>query len=358
MLANEKIVVGIVAVVAVMGLFVMLGGGFSSNDITGQAIGDKCRTDNDCGSAEVCVNNACAVASTPCKVDSQCASGEVCLNYVCAPAPAPACSDSDGGFEPAVLGTVTDASGSVTDYCHPNAASIVIEHTCAEPEGEKYDCVADGLVCNNGACGYECTEDFECDSDEFCNSVNACEVSIVVPVIPDVFVDGGDVEPEIYRGALFYDGDIVVETDGSFAGSEVFVDTASGAVVVNGLSDEHSIFVENLGNGVVVCPNAESIADMTTTCAANNVFTHAECNAAVVKTIAGDIGISCSIAGNQYGINGLDGSGGMPVVLPDLVPQSAGATATSGNRNVSSVCTVSTVLSFRSVALRSCCSRN
>jgi hypothetical protein len=37
MLANEKIIVGIVAVVAVIGLFVMMGG-VSSNDLTGQAI--------------------------------------------------------------------------------------------------------------------------------------------------------------------------------------------------------------------------------------------------------------------------------------------------------------------------------
>jgi hypothetical protein len=306
MLANENIVIGIVAVVAVLGLFVMMGG-VPSNDLTGQAIGDECRSDNDCSSSEVCTKAGCQAVPL-----LECEDGEDCL-----PASSATCTDSDAGLDYYLQGTVTDASGSVTDYCHPNVASIVIEHTCADLGGEKYDCANDGMtcvdgecvlpppcvdteigidpavqgtvtlsngetytdycntgvhlsdyycdggslvsqtvfcavsgmVCNNGVCEYECTVDSDCASGQFCNTVNECEFTIPC-TDSDASAGVSGHNPYVQGTATLADGSTFTDSC-SRSGNLLQENYCEG-----GNSAHYTVFCSNIG---LVCSNGACV---------------------------------------------------------------------------------------------------
>ncbi len=88
------------------------------------------------------------------------------------------------------------------------------------------------------------------------------------------------------------------------------VDSSNGMTVVDfagieNVSATHTLYVRNtLGYGVYACPSATSIGQVTAYCAGRVVFTHAECAAATAKS-----GLTCSISGSDYLVDGMSGSG-------------------------------------------------
>lgn len=98
-----------------------------------------------------CENNEVKPESMTCPV------GTACENGVCT---AIRCSDSDGGYNDLLKGTVTKGSDTFTDYC--NNTRTVVEYSCGTTNqvlSASVDCTA-GYACSDGACarGETCTD--------------------------------------------------------------------------------------------------------------------------------------------------------------------------------------------------------
>jgi hypothetical protein len=68
------------------------------------------------------------------------------------------CSDTDGGYNVEVQGTVSGSSNgnqySYTDYCVENNATILVEYYCIGSQwySDAFDCLTNHTGCLNGAC--------------------------------------------------------------------------------------------------------------------------------------------------------------------------------------------------------------
>ena len=148
---NNNLIVGMVLVVAVVGLFVMIGGS-SSNDFAGQAIGDKCLSDKSCDDGEVCVDNMCVLAG----------------------------KESESSID-----RTARADVRVVERRVRNNEILLVKDKLRDDK--------ENTVSAPGV-GYECADNSDCVSDEFCNDLNRCEAGLpdLVPN-PDtasIFLDG------------------------------------------------------------------------------------------------------------------------------------------------------------------------
>lgn len=150
-----------------------------------------------------------------------------------------------------------------------------------------------------------------------------------VPSLPDIRayvsdeMPGNDVEYENDENVILMDeiGRRYAELVGMFSKGNVdiqrlriSVDIGRIAIDTNGtsgVSPMHTLFVENdnSGAGVYVCPLAKDAADVYVGCENETVFT-----GQFPQTIGG---VTVSIDGNEYKIEGLTGSGAGSLPLPD-----------------------------------------
>ncbi|RLG24161.1 hypothetical protein DRN85_08100 [Methanosarcinales archaeon] len=107
-----------------------------------------------------CNDNICEGPSPPCPASYQNALCSDDYSWHCFVESCPiVCKDSDGGWNVYERGTVTDASGSYTDYCEDDPRSVwygqLVEYFCDEQGlaiGTGYDCSMENNVCQDGAC--------------------------------------------------------------------------------------------------------------------------------------------------------------------------------------------------------------
>ncbi|MBD3249197.1 hypothetical protein GF336_04070 [Candidatus Woesearchaeota archaeon] len=114
-------------------------------------------------------------------------------------------------------------------------------------------------------------------------------------------------------------GDVKVEFEinASINLSEVFVDADSTSTVVanlgevDGVTGNHTLYVPVVEEiGVYVCPDAETLSEITTSCSGYELFDYAtECDGNTAKNVGGD-SVICEIVSGNYKLSGLTGSGG------------------------------------------------
>jgi len=92
--------------------------------------------------------------------------------------------------------------------------------------------------------------------------------------------------------------------------SGVSVDHDGSRLVVSGLgsasgtTSTHSLYADNTGSGVYICPSATTISAVEPDCSGVVKYTHAECVAVTTTS-----GYTCRVDGTLYRVDGLTGSG-------------------------------------------------
>jgi hypothetical protein len=172
--------------------------GTSLSEFCDNGVDDDCDGDLDCADDECISYPACIAAFCG---DGTCDADEDCDSCSDDCGACPECTDSDGGNDPNVAGTIDgrDATEGVSysiksDYCDEdiNVVSMVDEvlscsgSTCGVRE---YFCLTstehpEGFIgaesilcpngCENGACLSGCITDVDCDDGLYCNGVETC----------------------------------------------------------------------------------------------------------------------------------------------------------------------------------------
>lgn len=133
--------------------------GYSSFTVTpttgscSNGIKDGQETDVDCGAS--CLYNQCTLGRK-CNTISDCKAGLVCTSGICVNVPLPTCTDTDGGNNILVKGTLSfknfTQSNVVTDFC--DISGQLTEYYCTSANSYKWtisSCPI-GLTCRDGAC--------------------------------------------------------------------------------------------------------------------------------------------------------------------------------------------------------------
>jgi len=144
--------------------------------------GENCSTcSDDCGTCAV--QQYCG--------DAVCNNGENCSTCSddCGNCPATSiCTDSDGGKNYTIRGTMTNNSGSVSDFCSIPPRDV-IEFYCLNGGSfvDYHDCSSEGKICKEGACTFDFSTNLNCSQFgyqyqsgiiSYCNSnVNSYDLS-------------------------------------------------------------------------------------------------------------------------------------------------------------------------------------
>ncbi len=140
------------------------------------AAGDSCSADNECLSDQ-CVNSVCVLdGGEACSYDIECESG-ACAAYGCA---YECLVDSDcsvGYFcnqnDYCVLQLEVGETCSADSQCD---TEICTNSLCVLDEGElcANDSECDSGICYDSVCSLACTDDADCQADEYCDNQTAC----------------------------------------------------------------------------------------------------------------------------------------------------------------------------------------
>ncbi len=150
---------------------------------------DRCESDTDCASGQVCVEHACTTGEVneeqPCYSSSYlpCPTGMTCVNFVCKKQQPPTictwsgeCSSSDERCLISESGGVCNASGNCAterdcEYPMVCASGTCSKRACStDAECSPFRCVVEG---SSGACNVSCSSATECTPGARCSS-NRC----------------------------------------------------------------------------------------------------------------------------------------------------------------------------------------
>lgn len=131
-----------------------------------------CRSQSDCGPAQLCIENRCVDVSTTCQLDRECPGGQVCLNNECTRV----CSgDAQCATGDRCVGSFCRATTNCSDSSSCESGEHCVEGRCLVDCRRSGSCNEPGTYCaEDGFCRptWErtpfCTRDTDCADERVC----------------------------------------------------------------------------------------------------------------------------------------------------------------------------------------------